>query len=100
MNRLQRAGLKLNPAKCKLFQLKTKFIGHVICGRGIEPDPEKVRAVVDWPTLKNLTEARGFARPIHLLTQKNRPIIWEDTQPEAFEHLKQFRHRSGLVASS
>ena len=34
MNRLQRAGLKLNPANCKLFQLKTKFLGHVMrrCG--------------------------------------------------------------------
>ena len=87
MNRLQRAGLKLNPTKCKLFQIKTKFLGHVVSGRGIEPDPEKVRAVVDWPTPRNLTEARGFvalasyyrrfvgsfaeiARPIHLLTQK------------------------------
>ena len=98
---LQRAGLKLNPAKCKLFQLKTKFLGHVISGRG---DPEKVRAVLDGPTPRN-TEAKGFvalascyrrfvgsfaeiARPIHLLTQKNRPFAWEDTQQETFERLK------------
>ena len=87
MDRLQRAGLKLNPAKCKLFQIKTKFLLHVVSGRGIEPDTEKVRAVVDWPTSRNLTEARGFvalasyyrrfvgsfaeiARPLHYLTQK------------------------------
>ena len=92
MNRLQRAGLKLNPAKCKLFQLKTKFLGHVVSGRGIESDPEKVRAVVDWPAPSNLTEARGFvalasyyrrfvssfadiARPIHLLTRKNHQFV-------------------------
>ena len=78
------------PVKCKLFQLKTKFIGHVVGGRGVEPDPEKVRAVVDWPTPRKLIEARGFvalaryyhrfvgsfaeiSRPIHLLTQKNEP---------------------------
>ena len=60
MNRLQKAGPKLNPAKCKLFQLKPMFLGHVASGRGIEPDPEKVLAVVDWPTPRNLTEARGF----------------------------------------
>ena len=47
LNRLQRAGLKLNPEKCKLFQLRTKFSAHVVSGKGIEPDPEKVRAVVD-----------------------------------------------------
>ena len=42
MNCLKRAGLKLNPAKCKLFQLKTKFLDHIVSERGIEPDPEKV----------------------------------------------------------
>ena len=74
-------------------------------GRGIEPDPEKVRAVMDWPTPSNLTEARGFvalasyyrwfisffadiARPIHLLTQKNQPFIWKDEQRESFARLK------------
>ena len=105
MDRLQRAGLKLNPTKCKLFQLKTKFLGHVVSGRGIESDPEKVRAVVDWPVTRYLTEDRGFvaltsyyrrsivsfaeiARFIHVLTQKNRPFIWEDAQQEAFECLK------------
>ena len=103
--RLQRVGLKLNPAKCKLFQLRTKFLGHIVSGKGIEPDPEKVRAVVDWPTSSNLTEARGFvalasyyrrfvdsfaeiARPIHLLTQKNKPFVWGDAHQEEFEHLK------------
>ena len=92
VNRLQRAGLKLNPAKCKLLQLKTKFLGHIVSGRGIEPDPEKVRAFVDWHTSRNLTEARGFValasyyrrfvssfadidRPIHLLTRKNHQFV-------------------------
>ena len=60
MNRLQRAGLKLNTAKCKLFQLKTKFLGHIVSERGSESDPQKVQAVVNWPTPRNLTEARGF----------------------------------------
>ena len=86
-NRLPRAGLKLNPAKCKLFQLRTKFLGHVVSGKEIEPDPEKMRAVVDWLIPRNLTEARGFvalasyyrrfvgsfaeiSHPIHLLTRK------------------------------
>ena len=107
MNRLQRADLKLNLAKCKLFQLKTKFLGHVVSGRGIEPDPRKVRAVVDWPIPRNLIEARGFvalasyycrfisffadiARPIHLLTRKNQPFVWTDEQRESFERLKHY----------
>ena len=105
MERLQKAGLKLNPTKCKLFQLKTKFLGHIVSEKGIELDLEKIRAVMDWPTPRNLTEARGFvelasyyrrfiasfadiARPIHLLTRKNEQFVWGDVQQEAREHLK------------
>ena len=51
--RLRSAGLKLNPSKCRFFQLKTKFLGHVVSGQGIEPDEDKVRAVRDWPIPKN-----------------------------------------------
>ena len=54
---------------------------------------------------RNLTEAKGFvalasyyrrfvcffaeiARPIHLLTQKNQPFVWTDSQLTAFGRLK------------
>ena len=50
MNRLLSGGLKLNTEKCRLFQLKSNFLGHVVSGKGIEPDPEKMKAVVEWPT--------------------------------------------------
>ena len=106
MDRLQREGLKVNSVKYKLFQLNTKFLEHVVSERGVEPDPEKARAVVDWPTPRNLTEARSFvalasyycrfvgsfveiARLIHLLIQRNEAFVWKDAQQEAFEHLKQ-----------
>ena len=57
-------------------------------GEGIEPDPEKVQAVAEWPRPQNLTEVRAFvalasyyrrhihsfaeiARPLHELTKKD-----------------------------
>ena len=46
MNRLQRAGLKLNPEKCKLFQLRTKFLGHVVSGK--ESNPTLRRCKPSW----------------------------------------------------
>ena len=49
MDRLRGAGLQLNPAKCRLFQLNTKFPCHVVSGREITSYTEKGQAVVDWP---------------------------------------------------
>jgi len=34
--RLRRAGLKLHPAKCSLFQRRVSFLGHVILNGGIQ----------------------------------------------------------------
>lgn len=45
---LGRYGLKLCPDKCQIFQKQVKFLGHVVSGQGVSPDPEKVAAVADW----------------------------------------------------
>ena len=39
--RLQAAGLQLKPSKCRLFQRRVGFIGHIVSEDGIETDPEK-----------------------------------------------------------
>ena len=49
LQRLREANLKLKPSKCQLFQRKVNFLGHVISAAGIEPDPEKIRSIVEWP---------------------------------------------------
>jgi hypothetical protein len=39
-DRIRKANLKLHPGKCKLFQEKVKFLGSIVSGEGISPDPE------------------------------------------------------------
>jgi len=34
--------------------------GHVISEDGISIDPEKIEAIVNWPTPKNVTDVRSF----------------------------------------
>ena len=46
--RLQAAGLKLKPSKCRLFQRRVEFLGHMISEDGIETDPEMIEAVAPW----------------------------------------------------
>ena len=38
------AGLKLKPAKCRLFQKSIKYLGHVVSEHGVPTDPDKVAA--------------------------------------------------------
>ena len=104
-SRLKSTNLKLKPSKCKLFQLKVKFLGSIVSANGIEPDPDKLKAIDEWLVPKNLTELRAFvglasyyrrhvkgfsdlAKPLSELTRKNQPLIWGPDQQQAFEILK------------
>ncbi|CAI5646279.1 unnamed protein product [Oreochromis niloticus] len=57
---IRRAGLRLNPAKCRLLARETTFLGHVISAQGIATDSANVAAVRDWPTPSNVKELRSF----------------------------------------
>ena len=41
--------MKLNPAKCAFFIRGGKFLGYMVSGKGIEPNPEKVEAILSMP---------------------------------------------------
>ena len=58
--RMQAAGLKFNPEKCQLFQKRIAFLGYVVDGQGVSPDPKKVEAIETWPTPANVTELRAW----------------------------------------
>jgi hypothetical protein len=40
-------GMKLNPSKCAFHVLSGKLLGFIISRRGIEANPEKIRAVLE-----------------------------------------------------
>ena len=60
LNRLNQAGLTLKPSKCQWAKLEVRFLGHLISGDGIKPDPGKFAAVAKFPKPKNKTEVRAF----------------------------------------
>jgi len=72
----------------------------------IEPQPDKLQAIRDRPTLHCLRDARAFyglasyyrrfvkdfaaiAEPLSRLTKKNAPFTWTDETQQSFERLKQ-----------
>ena len=64
LSRLQENNLKLKLKKCKFFQVKVGYLGHVISAAGVATDPEKIRVVKEWgrpTTVKQLRSFLGFA---------------------------------------
>ncbi|GJT38537.1 putative reverse transcriptase domain-containing protein [Tanacetum coccineum] len=80
--------------------------GHVVNRDGIHVDPSKVESVKNWKTPESPIEIRSFlglvgyyrrfienffkiAKPLTLLTQKNKTYVYGDKQEEAFRIMKE-----------
>ncbi|KAJ0916254.1 putative nucleotidyltransferase, Ribonuclease H [Helianthus annuus] len=103
---LQREKLYAKFSKCEFWLREVQFLGHVVSERGIQVDPAKVEAVMNWQETKTPTEIRSFlglagyyrrfienfsriAAPLTSLTKKKEKFIWGPKQQESFEILKQ-----------
>ena len=49
-----------NLSKCEFGMIEILYIGHVIGQEGVKVHMEKIKAIVDWPSPRNLIELRGF----------------------------------------
>ncbi len=49
---LQTEKLYVNLKKCSFMRDKVVFLGYIVSAEGLEPDPEKVRAIMEWPVPK------------------------------------------------
>ena len=52
--------LRLNPKKCTFEVTSGKLLGFMVSQRGIEVDPEKVKAIVEMKPPRIKKEIRGF----------------------------------------
>ncbi|RDX69989.1 Retrovirus-related Pol polyprotein, partial [Mucuna pruriens] len=67
--RLRKYRLRLNPAKCT-FGVKTgKLLGFIVNEKGIEVDPDKVKAIREMPTPRTEAEVRGFLGRINFIAR-------------------------------
>lgn len=105
LTRLREAGLKLSPKKCFFLNTEVAFLGHLVSGDGVLPNPDNVNKLVHWPQPKNLTEVRGLiglgsyyrrfvkdfahiVKPLVHLTKKGVPFEWTTECELAFDKLK------------
>ncbi|GBM70788.1 Retrovirus-related Pol polyprotein from transposon 297 [Araneus ventricosus] len=104
--RLKKNKLYLSPKKCRFFQKEVACLGHVISAEGVKTDPEKNKAVVDWPRSDTVNDLRSFfglctyyrhfvksfttiVRPLHKLTEAKSNFSWTDECEKSFNSLKQ-----------
>ncbi|GFV22366.1 hypothetical protein TNCV_3924261 [Trichonephila clavipes] len=102
---LQEAGLKLNSKKCLLAAQEVKILGHLVSSNGVRPDPDKIKAVRNFPTPKNIHDIRSFlglcsyfrifikgfcylAKPLQSLLKSGVEFHWGPEEVEAFNSLK------------
>lgn len=57
---LQDNKLYVNLTKCRFLTSSLLFLGFIVSADMIKVDEEKIRAILDWPTPKNVEEVRSF----------------------------------------
>ena len=105
IRRLEENDLYVKLEKCKWKVREVDFLGVVIGPEGIKMEKEKVKGVLEWPTLKCVKEVQKFlglanyyhrfiegfamvARPLHDIVKKDKKWEWTEKQEEAFKELK------------
>ena len=61
--------MKLNPNKCAFGVASGKFLGFTVSQRGIEANPEKVRAILDMVSPKTVKEVQKLTGRITALNK-------------------------------
>jgi hypothetical protein len=105
LDALRKHRLALKPEKCEFHVKKVEFLGYIVSTEGISMNPEKVRAVLEWPTPESVKDVQSFlglanfyrrfikgyshtAAPLTDLTKKLEEFQWSDKADRAFRTLK------------
>ncbi|GAU31019.1 hypothetical protein TSUD_214550 [Trifolium subterraneum] len=105
--RLRKYRLRLNPNKCTFGVRSGKLLGFIVSQKGIEVDPDKVRAIREMPAPQTEKQVGGFlgrlnyiyrfishmtatCGPIFKLLRKNQGIVWTEDCQKAFDSIKEY----------
>lgn len=108
LDRLRSANLTISLSKCCFFRKQLKYLGYVVDELGLRTDPDKIKAITDFPVPTCSKEVkrflgtasyyrrfiRGFstiAAPLNALTSTRKdkpPYAWSAEAESAFLELK------------
>ncbi|KAL0430604.1 UNVERIFIED_CONTAM: hypothetical protein Sradi_0686400 [Sesamum radiatum] len=114
---LRKYQLKLNPGKCAFRVSGGRFLGFIVTQRGIETNPNKIKAIMDMGPPTSINEVQRLSGRIAALSrfisksaEKGLPFFktlrkvknfeWTKKCQQAFEDLKTYLARLPLLVKS
>ena len=111
---LRNYNMKLNPAKCAFGVSAEKFMGFIVNHRGIEANPDKIKALLDMPSPSGIKEVQrltgriaALSRFVSRASDKCQPFFqvlkkafqWDAKCEEAFSALKTYLSSPPILVS-
>ncbi|KAL2232755.1 UNVERIFIED_CONTAM: Retrovirus-related Pol polyprotein from transposon [Sesamum indicum] len=110
-------GMKLNPSKCTFRVRGSKFLGYMVSERGIEANPEKIKAIMQLESPNSVKEVqqltgkvaslnRFIARfadrnlPFFKILRKANNFEWNEECERALQELKLYLTTPPLLSNS
>ena len=105
--------MKLNPGKCAFGVTTRKFLGFVVSQKGIDANPDKIRAIIEMTPPRNVKEVQSLNdkvaalnRFVSRVTDKCLPFFctlkksfeWTTECQRAFEDLKAYLSSPTLLS--
>ncbi|KAI5345569.1 hypothetical protein L3X38_013446 [Prunus dulcis] len=108
--------MRLNPKKCAFSVSSGKFLGFMISQRGIEANPEKIKAIIDMERPKTTKDIQSLTGRVAALTRfiskatdkcvpffkalkgGKRDITWTAECDNAFQALKNYMSKAPLLS--
>lgn len=107
--------MRLNPSKCSFGVSSGKFLGYIVTQRGIEANPDQLRAIINIPSPRKKREIQKLISrvavlnsfisrsidkclPFFKLLEGNKKFEWNDKCRLAFDKLKRYLSMPSILA--
>ena len=111
---MEDAGMLLKKDKCCFMTKSVSYLGYIIAAEGLHPTKEKLQAIRDAPSPKNLTQLKSYLGllsyygrflpnlsnvlfPLYRLLRRQTPWTWSKTEEETFQNSKKLLMSSKLL---